>query len=156
MIHIITGNINSFKTTRLKALYKTNQLGDGFVSIKQMKDNHVLYYQLERLKDQSLEMFIINTLYHRCPFRDFDQLGPYAFDKSVFKEVEQITADLIDHQVSPLYIDEIGLLELKHRGFYKTLSMMVDSGLDVYFTCRKSHLDDVLETFAITDYKIIK
>jgi nucleoside-triphosphatase THEP1 len=152
MIYIITGKINSYKTTRLQELYNTLK-GDGFVSVKHMSQNKVLYYHIERLSDQSKSMFAIHKDHYPVLFEKVEQLGPYVFDKTVFEMVETTMEQCIKERISPLFIDEIGLLEMNHLGFYNTLKRLINSGLDVYFTCRTSLVESVVKTFNIKAYK---
>lgn len=154
MIYIITGKINSYKTTRLKALYNTLN-GDGFASIKHMHRNKVLYYHIERLSDQSTSMFAIHKDHYPVMFEKVEQLGPYVFDKTVFEMVESVIEQCIKKQVSPLFIDEVGPLEIARKGFYKTLTQLLNSDSDVYFTCRTSLVESVVKTFNIETYVLL-
>lgn len=152
MIYIITGKINSYKTTRLKERYNALK-GDGFISVKHMSNNKVLYYHIERLSDQSKSMFAIHKEHYPVLFEKVEQLGPYVFDKNVFEMVETTMKNCIEQHVSPLFIDEIGPLEIAHKGFYKTFRRLLNSGLDVYFTCRASLVESVVKTFNIKAYE---
>ncbi len=55
----------------------------------------------------------------------------------------------------PVFIDEIGLLELSGRGFHPCLQRVFSSGRDAYITVRNRYLEDVLAKYRPEQYTII-
>jgi len=155
MINIITGNINSYKTTRIKNIFDEDKLGDGFVSVKTMKDDRVLYYELEHLQSSTKRIAIIHTAHYPNHFTSYDQIGPYVFDLDYLKEVEHMIEEMIIHNVEPIFLDEIGLLEVNKQYFYRILKKIVDSDLEAYITVRDSLVTSVIDIFELKDYKVI-
>jgi len=155
MIHIVTGKINSGKTTRLTDLYQNNHAGDGFVSVKRMHYNKVHGYDLMRLSDQSTHRFVI----HQDYYNDIDpidcQIGPYLFYADVVGYVEDQVNTWIEQDVSPIYLDEIGMLELHDKCFASALKQCIHSGVETYITVRHDLVDDVINTFQIKDVNIL-
>lgn len=155
MINIITGKINSYKTTRIKKIYDEDKLGDGFISVKTMKEDKVLYYELEHLKTGAKRISIIHTGHYPNQFINYDQVGPYVFDLDYLKEVEQEIEEMIKKRVEPIYLDEIGLLEINKKYFYAILKKIVDSELEAYITVRNTLIASVIDVLKLKDYKII-
>ncbi|MGS0972274.1 MAG: nucleoside-triphosphatase [Candidatus Izemoplasmataceae bacterium] len=155
MINIITGKINSYKTTRIKKIYDEDKLGDGFISVKTMKEDKVLYYEFEHLKTGSKRISIIHTNHYPNQFTKYDQVGPYVFDLDYLKEVEQEIEQMIAQRVEPIFIDEIGLLEINKKYFYTILKKIVDSELEAYITVRNTLITSVIDVLKLKDYKII-
>lgn len=155
MINIITGKINSYKTTRIKKIFNEDKLGDGFISVKTMKDDKVLYYELEHLKTGVKKISIIHTRHYPNHFTNYDQIGPYVFDLDYLKEVEQAIEEMIEQKIEPLFLDEIGLLEVNKKYFYAILKKIKDSDLEAYITVRDSLLTSLIDVLKLKDYKII-
>jgi nucleoside-triphosphatase THEP1 len=140
----------------MNKLYDQFKKGDGYVSLKKMKKDRVLYYELMNLQTRKKQIFIINTDNHPNYFKEFETLGPYVFDLEYLKEVEDHIKQLIDYQIEPIYLDEIGILEAQEKFFSNSLKLLIDSGLDVYITVRESLVEKIIEVYNIKEYEIIK
>ncbi len=155
MIHIVTGKINSNKTTKLLEMYQKNPVGDGFLSIKVMDNNKVLHYDLLELSTNISTTFIVHTKHDSTHFERSIPLGPYIFDLDQRDIVNNKIQTLLEERVEPIYLDEIGILEVRGLYFYDIVKELVESGLEVYITVRDSLVEDVLKTFDIKEYEII-
>lgn len=155
MISIITGKINSHKTTKMIDHFENFQQGDGFVSLKFMKDHRVDHYEMMKLstkerkvlmthKDSLKENMILHT-----------HIGPYVINQETISWVENEISQMIKQNVSPIYLDEIGKLELSHEGFHHILVNMIHSELDLILVVRDSMLHDVLEHYQMKDVHIL-
>jgi nucleoside-triphosphatase THEP1 len=156
MINIITGKINSYKTTKIKKIFDDQKKGDGFISIKTMKDNNVLYYEFERLQTKRKQIGIIHTLHYPNHFTHYEQLGPYVFDLDYLQEIKQVIDELIAQKIEPIFLDEIGLLEVNKLYFYPILKKIVESELDAYITVRDSLVEPMIDLLGIQNYTIIE
>ncbi|HKL47508.1 MAG TPA: nucleoside-triphosphatase [Candidatus Izemoplasmatales bacterium] len=155
MITIVTGNINSLKTTRLKAHYDARQLGDGFLCLKTMMNDLVHHYDLYRLSTKEQFPFIIREDFYQNEKKIRYQMGPYLFYDQAFKRVEGSVEVMIKAGVSPIYLDEIGLLELKNQGFHHILMQLLHAAVDLCLVIRSDLLDKVIEKYQIEDYEIV-
>ncbi|QMS84407.1 nucleoside-triphosphatase [Candidatus Xianfuyuplasma coldseepsis] len=156
MIHIVTGTINSGKSSRLLHLYHQHQQGDGFISVKRMHYQTVHGYDLLRLRDLSTRPFVMHEKFYHDTDREIAcQIGPYLFFKDVLQDIEQEIINSIKQGASPIFLDEIGLLELQHKCFAKLLQFIVKHDIEAYITVRKDLIDDVVSTFSITSYDIV-
>lgn len=156
MLNIITGKINSFKTTRLIKVFNSVDGAEGFASIKKMENDKVLFYELENLKLKSRRIFIINTDNYPNSFTNYESLGPYVFDLDYLKEVEAYINSIIDVKVNAIFLDEIGILEVNGKFFYHILKEMIESDIELYITVRSSLLEKVISKFCISNYRILE
>ncbi|MBN2431828.1 MAG: hypothetical protein JXQ27_10145 [Acidobacteria bacterium] len=155
MIHLVTGSIDSGKTTCLRSIFLILQQGDGFLSPKVMAGETVVGYDLERLRDGA-----------RCPFirrrpalpPGWDEVwrrGPFSFSRAGQQFAESIITELLRRRVEPVFVDEIGPLELEGKGFCPLVRQLVESGLTAYMAVRSECLADVITFFAIGEHRLI-
>lgn len=156
MINIITGRINSSKTTKIIELFERSKQGDGFVSVKNMMNDVVFSYEALQLSNNDKQLLAIRDVYKEENFKSCCQIGPYVFNETVVKHIEKTIRNLIANNVSPIYLDEIGILEMQGKCFSNLLTDIVSSGLDAYVTIRESLVSDVIAKFNIRNYNIIK
>ncbi len=156
MIHIICGEKNQGKTQRIESLYLEAEEGDGFITKKIFTDSVFCGYKLKRLStgesfDQSLrtELFPsgVAPLY-TC--------GAFSFFEDGFHFADKVIDDIIYKQISPVYIDEIGPLELEKKGHYSCFKKILNTETDVYCTVRNRCIYDVISFFNIENYSLIR
>lgn len=164
MVKIITGKINSSKTTRITEHYLECKKGDGIISKKVMQDNKVFGYKASRLSDNLEFSFMIhedfynNDLYPEVDVFDnkfSSQIGPYKVFTKAMKKVNSIYKDLIRRKVAPLYFDEVGKLEIEKNGFYKMIKKALKNDVDIIFTAREDLVEEIVDIFNISNYEII-
>ena len=154
MLNIVTGKINSSKTSKLIEIYNSLKIGDGFVSLKNMNDDIVHSYDILRLATNEKMQLVIRDIYSESSFVKCCQIGPYLFSKETVEHIENTFKKLIKNQVSPLFLDEIGLLELADLCFHNIFTEMLNSKLDIYITVRKDLLKRILEKYKIKEYNL--
>ncbi|PKK95209.1 MAG: hypothetical protein CVV60_02400 [Tenericutes bacterium HGW-Tenericutes-5] len=155
MVKIVTGRINSFKSTRLQNYYKEKQLGDGFIARKIMKDSLVYGYNLQRLSTGEEIPFVIRDIYLDENSKIIYQLGPYLFYESAFIYLDKIIDEFIKNKISPVYLDEIGVLELNGQGFDQVINRLIEAGIDLCLVVRNDLLDQVCERYGFKEVEII-
>ena len=156
MLNIVTGKINSSKTSKIIEIYNSLEVGDGFVSVKNMNDNIVHSYDILRLATNEKKRLVIRDIYRDSSFVKCCQIGPYLFSKGTVEYIENTFRKLIKDQISPLFLDEVGLLELADLCFHDIFSEMLKSKLDIYITVRKDLLTRILEKYNIKEYNVIE
>lgn len=156
MIHIVTGRINSGKTTTLTNLYQTTNKGDGFVSVKRMHYDKVHGYDLMQLSNLATKRFVVHQDYWNNTDKIACQIGPYLFCQTTISAIEQQVQTWIKQGISPIYLDEIGVLELQDKCFANALNRCIANGVTTYITVRSDLVDDVVNHFHITDYQLIQ
>ncbi len=145
MLTIITGKINSGKTTRMKSLYDQNKKGDGLLSVKAYEADQHIGYNLSHLKSGNQKPFI--RLKNNLPedWLPIFQVGKYSFSKSGLDFASEILTNITE---TPIYIDEIGPLEIHyHKGFYHSLNDLLNK--DLVISLRDSLYNDFFKTFTI-------
>lgn len=156
MIYLITGEMNSGKSTKLQEVYQEKNQGDGFVTVKKMEGAEVVGYDILKLSTKKSKPFIYRSFNLPDNVEIAFRIGDYYFSKSVLERVEKELEGMIKDKINPLYLDEIGLLELEGKCFYEVLKKIIKSGLDIYFTVREEYLERVIEFFSIEDHVVIK
>ncbi|MCT4688395.1 nucleoside-triphosphatase [Vallitalea sp.] len=147
MVNVITGPINSGKTSRLIKLYECMQKGDGFVSIKNMDRDKVHSYEIMQLSNRKKQLFILREDYLTKDWCESCKIGPYSFSTPVLKHIESTIRELIECRVTPIYLDEIGLLELQNKCFHRILVELLNSKYEIYITVREDYLDDLIDKY---------
>lgn len=155
MIHFITGEIDSGKSTRFLSMYKDQKGQIGLYSKKLYDDqNTIIGYNLVllpeykeipfvRLKD-SLSDYSESESYFR---------GRFVFSKVSFKIGESYI--LNNFNGNTVWIDEIGGLELKGLGFDSLIKTLLTKNIDIVLVVRNSLFLSVLNKYNIKDYIII-
>jgi nucleoside-triphosphatase THEP1 len=156
MIHIVTGRINSGKSTTIWDLYHHNRKGDGFVSVKRMHYNKVHGYDIMRLSTQETRLLVVREEYRNKEYNIACQIGPYQFIEETLNDVQAQIIDMIDRGIEPIYLDEIGQLELYDQCFHSIFQRMLDADVECYITVRKELIQDVIDKYHITNYNIIE
>lgn len=155
MLNIVTGKINSGKTTRLLNIYKTNGSGDGFISVKNMKGSMVHSYDIMRLSTKEATQFVVHEQFMDQELDVACQIGPYLFLQDTLNYIYDEYRKLIKQGISPLYIDEIGMLELHDQAFHQIFKELIESNLTVYAVIREDLIEDVLKKYNVNTFKII-
>lgn len=155
MITIITGKINQHKTSKMLRLYEIDQKGDGFASIKTMRDSEVDFYQAMMLSTKEKKTLLIheNSKLEAC--YPNVKIGPYMMCMDTLHWVEHETRNMILDLKNPIYLDEIGLLELNDQGFHTLLVELIKSDLDLILVVRLNLLEQVIQKYRFINPKII-
>jgi nucleoside-triphosphatase THEP1 len=147
--------MNQGKTTRLYHHYLERLEGDGFLSIKYMDKDNVHHYDLLHLNSNQKIPFIIHENFFSGHEKIRFKIGPYLFYDDAFKFIEQEINTIIKNNISPVYFDEVGMLEVDKNGFYQVIKACLENDLDVYMTVREDLIDRVMEAFSIQEYEVI-
>ncbi len=154
MVIIITGGIHDGKTTELIRRFE-NYRGDGYVFIKNMSGSYVSGFDYLRLSDKRT-----GPLIRKDPSEEVRHwLGPYAFYERAMALIERNMVDMVKAGISPLYLDEIGKLELEGKGFcdlLKTILSELGKDQTLYISTRKEFLNDVIQVFGLEDAEIVR
>ncbi|MCK5732522.1 MAG: hypothetical protein KAH13_05860 [Tenericutes bacterium] len=164
MIKFITGKINSGKTTRMIQFHNEHPTGDGFISRKIMIGTDVYGFNAVRLSDKFEIPFMIHERYYfeneKISYDDENikyeyKIGPYHVLSSGIEFIENTYTDIFKRNVSSIFFDEVGKLELNGLGYFKYIDKAIALEKDVYMTAREDLLLDIIEKFSIKKYEII-
>lgn len=159
MIYIIAGEINQGKTQRMISLYQQQQTkqGDGFVSKKIFPDHaDFTGYEIVRLSNNEKMPLAYRSQYLPPGFDEIDRCGPFHFSKAAVTFAESIIDDIIARDIEPIFIDEIGPLELAGKGFAPLLEKILKTHKELYITVRNHCVEEVLKKFNIREYELIR
>jgi nucleoside-triphosphatase THEP1 len=156
MVKIIAGKINTGKTTNLINEYRKNLIGDGFAAVKKMKGKEVYGYTMLRLSDSNTIPWMIHQNHYHQDFTHSGKFGPFYLNLSLLPLLESVINELIEKQVTPIYLDEVGVLEIMGGGYHNILKKVLVSGLDLVIAVREDLVKPVTTHFAISDYELIK
>jgi nucleoside-triphosphatase THEP1 len=151
MVHIITGEINQGKTTRIISIFNENRNGDGFITKKVFGNGGFDGYEIVRLSNGDKMPFINKIL--SVPDEAF-RYGIFSFSQRALNFAEEIIDELLSNNISPVYMDEIGPVELDGKGFCELLRKALHTDIDLYITVRQSCVDAVVKKFNIRKCEI--
>ena len=156
MIYIVTGNINSGKTTRLLSLYEKQLKGDGFILPKIYIKGKYAGQQITRLLNRQSVSFSRKQGFIPENWVEKYCLDTYSFCTEGFDFAFEIIQEAIKNNSNPIYIDEIGPLELEEKGFYQFLPELLESDLTIIISVRRLLLKNILDRFKIKKFIIIE
>ncbi|MBU1141533.1 MAG: nucleoside-triphosphatase [Firmicutes bacterium] len=156
MITIVTGKINEGKTTTLTEYFIEHHAGDGFISIKKMIGTKVHSFISTRLTTREQKTLLVHELYYANSFASKGKIGPYYINLLTLDWICKSIEKMIQEKIEPIYLDEIGLLELKGHGYYHILRKMVESNLDLIISAREDLVERIIRTFRLKDVHIVK
>lgn len=158
MIEIITGEINTGKSTRLKKDFSAHSGADGFVCSKFFVDDVHAGYDLVHLPTNDSCAFIRKVEFMPDCWNEATRImDNFTFSKEGFEFAKKIADNAILNNISRFYIDEIGHLELNGEGFYNMVNKLLTvPNLTLVFIVRRRLLEQTIALFKIKDYIIIK
>jgi nucleoside-triphosphatase THEP1 len=154
MINIITGKVNSGKTSKLIDIFNMLGEGDGFSNRKIYVDDCYIGQEIVVMSSGESRVWS----YRGIPPEKWQQAfcyEKYSFSKDGLEFAENIITNLLSSAIEPIYIDEIGPLELQEKGFHKLFKRCVLSRKEIYVVIRESCIKAVIEKYNIEGYKII-
>ena len=157
MVKIITGPINSGKSTYLLEDFKTRKNADGFTCLKVRINNEHIGYELKHLVSSKTIQFIRKINHIPEDWNEAFRLGMhYSFNKEGFDFAKKITDEAFAKGVKCFYIDEVAHLELKDQGFSDILKRVLKSKIDLVLVVREALVEKICEKYGITDYECFK
>ena len=159
MIYIISGAVNEGKTRKMASIYNKLKQGDGFLSKKIFAGpGHKTFtgYEITRLATGQSMPLAYKAGHIPARWDELTTCGPYCFSKAAVAFAHRIIDDIIDRATGPVFIDEIGPLELTGKGFAPLFKKALQTREDIYVSVRNSCVAGVIEKFRIRDYEIIK
>lgn len=155
MVTIITGEKNAGKTTFFEYWYNEVQRGNGFCTKKIFEDNEFQGYDLLFLSDKKTLPFI-TVLQPQQEYGTNKVLTEkLAIDTSVFSFVEKRMVKCFQNPDEPVWIDEIGMLELSGGGFDPLIRRILKKCTDVRLVIRKNILYKLVRHYGIEKFSLV-
>lgn len=154
MVHLITGERNSGKTTRLLNIYKEKK-GGGIASIKGNKNGYD-FYNLVFLGSGQPPILLATENPEFASKKDFFKFKRFYFNDNAFKKAQIYITELLALSISPIFLDEVGELELKGMGFHDICLKLINLQKVVYITVRDAYVSEFLKVFRPKEFKILE
>lgn len=151
MIYIVTGPVNSGKSTRLLSIYNNTKNGDGFYLKKTFKGSVYTGQEIIRLSSGIKMPFSYLADFMPEVWDEAYRYKHYSFSRAALKFAE----DIIAENFNPSYLDEIGPIELAGEGFYNIFIKLLKTNKDIYTVVRYECLSDIIKKFNIKNYCIL-
>ncbi len=156
MIYIVTGGINSGKTTKLLSLYREIKTGDGFILPKLYIGDSYAGQQIVRLSTGEGRPFSLKKDFIPAFWNEQYRYDNYSFCREGFDFAFASICHIVDAGLSPIFIDEIGPLELEEKGFYCLLSKLLEHNDTLYISVRELLIAQVISKFSINNYTMLR
>jgi nucleoside-triphosphatase THEP1 len=156
MITIVTGKINEGKTTKLKLMYHEDKKGDGFIAVKKMDGINIHSFLATKLSTKEQKVLMLHKNYYSESFISAGKIGPYLINLFTLSWVEKSIEKMIKKKVEPIYLDEIGVLELDGYGYDRILRKLIESNLDLVITMRSDLVEKIKEHYHLKDVEVIR
>lgn len=156
MVHIITGGIDEGKTRKIETIYRQMKKGDGWVSRKIFLNEEFIGYEILRLSTNEKLPLAYKKEYLPSGWDEIYAIGLFRFSRRAFEFAGKIIDEIIEKNINPVFIDEIGPLELQGKGFCPMLERILKTQKDVYIVVRSHCVEAVVNRFEIKSYEIIE
>lgn len=156
MVTIITGKINDRDSSESDYLFDSNMPGDGFISVKTGFENEKHSYDILRLTTGETMPFIVSEDQMIDGLEIACQIGPAIFLQETLNYVENEIEKMIEQGVSPIYLDELGQLELYDECFHHIFTKMILAGVDCVITVKEDLVDNIIDKYGIKAYQILR
>ncbi|MBC8491581.1 MAG: hypothetical protein H8D42_03380 [Candidatus Marinimicrobia bacterium] len=156
MVNIITGNVNQGKTRYMRSLYEKRG-GDGFICVKVFDKNNFQGYDLVRLRTGEGTPFVRKNDAISGDWDEMCRFGIFSFSGQAFTIADRIIAEIIKDGTEPIFIDEVGPLEIvEQKGFYELLKRVLKLKREVYISIRNELIDELIKDFKINEPRITR
>lgn len=157
MVLIVTGSINSGKTSALINMAATDEVAhDGFVAEKIfLNDGKVYGYRLRRISSAERLPWMIREEYYQNEEDYKDRIGSFYLNTETLKEVEEAIKAMLKNGIKNIYLDEVGKLELEGRGFDRIIRYVLNKHVDLAIGVRDKYVNDIVDRYSIDVYRTI-
>lgn len=155
MIHFITGAVNIGKSTYLLGIYRSLDKGDGFYNRKIYRVNSIVGQEIVHLATEESRLFSYRDGFIPQSWPEECHYSNFSFSRDGLEFGRGIIKKAIFFHLEPLFIDEIGPLELQGQGFHDLFSSLIDTPIETYVVVRQNSLDNVIRKFGIRKFAVI-
>jgi len=156
MVRIICGGRDAGKTRRIVEWHRLTGCGDGLCMPKAFSAGRFLGYDVMRLSSGEARPLARCSAALPPGFPAADRVGAYVFSAAGLAYAAGIIDELIASGASPLYLDEVGPLELGGGGFAPPLRRILAAGRDLVITVRPGLLQEVMGEFRLAGAEVVR
>ncbi len=155
MVTFVTGPVNSGKTTKMAAIFREKG-GDGILCPKYLENGIHRGYDLLHLATGNRIPFIRRRDAQPENWHEAFSFGPWSFAARGQEISAEIIGNAIETGTTPVFLDEIGPIELKDRGFAPLFRILLKTETEQIVSVRDFLLEDIINFFEIKNYQIYK
>ncbi|HNW11002.1 MAG TPA: nucleoside-triphosphatase [Candidatus Rifleibacterium sp.] len=157
MIYLLTGPVNSGKTSWVLNDYQNFPEADGFACKKVWVGAEMTGYDLFHLKT-GLTCPLIRTFNHIPPgWDETARLNDrFSFSSAGLLFARHITQNAILNNVRRFYLDEAGHLEVQGDGFHHLLEALLGADIDLVIVVRETLVERLVAAYGISEYELIR
>lgn len=156
MIYIISGPINTGKTSWLLQDFKKYPDSDGFACRKVRENGEHIGYELVHLKSGETCQFIRKIEHIPENWNEGFRLGcHYSFNCEGLSFADKIAENALSNGIQRFYLDEVAHLELRGEGFSEILKKLVAAKIDLVLVVREALVEKLTQAYGISAYKVI-
>jgi len=158
MIYILTGDIRTGKTSALLEWVSNREDVDG-VLCPDGENGKRYFLKVKSQKEIELEVVPIAI---GIESEKMITIGRFHFLKSAFEKANEFLVELGSKSENQyLIIDELGKLELKHKGLHPSAETLIpkyetNKNQDLILVVRDYLVNDILRQYSINEYSILK
>lgn len=157
MIKIVSGDIDSGKSTWMFRDFSKHPDADGFICRKTFTGKTHCGYDLVHLRSGRRVSFIRKIAFIEADWQEACKIGEkFSFHRQGFSFADDIYNQAVSSCASSFYLDEIGHLELQNLGFADLLRKLLQTRMNLVIAVRETLLEQVIKHFSINTYQVIK
>ena len=139
----------------MRSLYEKRG-GDGFICVKVFDKNNFKGYDLVRLRTGESTPFARKNDAIPGDWDEMYRFGIFSFSGHAFTVADRIITEIIKDGTEPIFIDEVGPLEIvEQKGFYELLKRVLKLNRGVYISIRNELVNKLIKEFKIHEPQII-
>ena len=146
-VTIFTGEINSGKSSNIFNYFQKEQKGDGWISEKIFENQEHIGYNILRLSTNESVTFIRDRNHTDTNWKSILERGNWNFSEEGFNISQKWGEEILSQNTSPIYIDEIGKIELDGLLFRAFLEKCITAKREIILGVRDVFVEEVLEIF---------
>ncbi len=123
----------------------------GFCCPKQWEDGRHTGYDIQDIATGETAPFAVRTAEKPATWHEADTIGEWSFCEKGFRFAETVIREAWERNRHPIFLDEIGPLELQDRGFAPLLRKLLVGPTPLYIVVRDTLVDDVIRHFELNN-----
>lgn len=156
MIHLITGAVNQGKSTGLLAIYRRLGTGDGFYNRRILQGNETIGQAIIHMATGASRVLAYREGFIPRAWNEQCRYGPFSFAGEGFDFGRRIIQKALEKQIIPIFIDEIGPLELAGMGFDPIMFQALQYATELYVVVRENCIGEVIRRYAFKQYEVLQ
>ncbi len=152
MVTLIIGPLRSGKTTRLLELAKSYENAGGFACPKRITNGQHVGYTIQSIDSGASTVFSHRQGGTEPGWQASESIGDWSIHKDGMNFAHKTVMADLESGRSPVFLDEIGPLELMDRGFANLFRMLLSRTVPVVAVVRENLVDQIVDHFHIQQY----